>query len=249
MSEAAEPESEILLPAYRANTAALIPAYLEERFIGKVVEGARQHVDTVLVVDDGSRDATSAQGSIAGAEVVRHAQNSGKGAALKSGFRWMLARGIDYVICLDGDGQHDPTEIPVFMEEANSERMPALIIGNRFSKPEGMPRLRYWTNRVMSGWISRLCGQEMPDTQCGYRLLRRDLLTEMDLPSSRYDYESEMIFVVGLAAKPMSHVPVKTIYGDEQSKIHPVKDTLRFYKLIRKYGPACRKAKRTRRNG
>lgn len=247
MSEAVESQETVaILPAYRANTAALIPAYLEERFIAKVVQGAREQVETVLVVDDGSRDATSSQASIAGAEVVKHARNSGKGAALKSGFQWMLARGIDYVVCLDGDGQHDPAEISVFMEEANSDRTPALIIGNRFSEPAGMPKVRYWTNRLMSGWISQLCGQAMPDTQCGYRLLRSDLLTKLNLSSTRYDYESEMIFAVGLSGKPISHVPVKTIYGEEKSKIHPVKDTLRFLKLMRHYGPACRKAKRAR---
>jgi len=230
-----------------ANCWALIPAFKEAKHIGEVVRKVKAVLDCVLVVDDGSGDGTSELASKAGAEVITLTQNQGKGMALKTGFKALSEKGAPWVVCLDGDGQHAPEDIPAFLKRTEEEPHPALIIGNRFSNPKGMPPLRYWTNRLMSGWISRMCGQSMPDTQCGFRLLRADLLPEMiDLRSSRYDYESEMIFVVGLVGKPIASVPVQTIYGDEKSKIRPLHDTLRFVTLVREYGRKCREAERNR---
>lgn len=228
------------------NSWALIPAYKEAKHISEVVQGVRKVLQSVLVIDDGSGDHTAVRAREAGAEVIKLEQNEGKGNALKRGFRTLIERDAPWVICLDGDGQHAPEDISAFLDCSQQTPQPALIIGNRFSNPKGMPPLRYWTNRLMSGWISRMCGQSMPDTQCGFRLLRADLLPQMDLQSSRYDYESEMIFVVGLLGKPISSVPVRTIYADEKSKIRPLHDTLRFAKLVREYGPKCRRASRAR---
>ena len=100
------------------NVAALIPAYREERFIGDVVRRARQHVSWVLVIDDGSDDATAQAAQAAGAEVIIHPHNAGKGVALQTGLRDLVMRGYDYIMILDADGQHLPEEIPRFLDAA-----------------------------------------------------------------------------------------------------------------------------------
>ena len=150
----------------------------------------------------------------------------------------MLKRGFHYVLILDGDGQHLPEEIPAFLAEANRGGAP-FVVGTRMSDTRTMPFVRKMTNRFMSGQISRLCGQPVPDSQCGFRLMRRDVIPHLFCESNNYDYETEMLLIASQAGFQISSVPVSTIYGDEKSKIHPVRDTIRFFKLISRYRPAA----------
>jgi hypothetical protein len=141
---------------------------------------------------------------------------------------------ICYVILLDGDGQHVPEEIPDFLAAANDSRAP-LVIGNRMSDLRAMPFVRKCTNRYMSWQISQLCGQRIPDTQCGYRMLRADLLPALvDARSNNYDFETEMLFLASRAGHRIAPVSVATVYGDEKSKINPLRDTVRFFQLLRR---------------
>lgn len=217
----------------RTNIAALIPCYFEAKHIRDVAQRALAQLDTVLVVDDGSTDATAAEAGAAGAEVIRHELNQGKGAAIKTGLRALSARrGIEYVLVLDGDGQHLPEEIPHFIEEANRSGV-SMIVGNRMSDLRAMPFVRRLTNRFMSSQISAVCEQEIPDTQCGFRMFHRELAAQLcAAPSTKYDYETEMLVIASRLGCRIAAVPVSTIYGDEKSKIHPVRDTLRFFKLM-----------------
>jgi glycosyltransferase involved in cell wall biosynthesis len=220
-------------PATKASVAALIPAYLEARHIHEVVARVRRELDVVLVVDDGSADATQTEAERAGAEVLRHTVNQGKGAAIKTGLTVFLDRPeIQYVLLLDGDGQHLPEEIPRFLEECNRTHA-ALLLGNRMHDLKSMPLIRQLTNRFMSWQISWVCGQPIPDSQCGFRMLRRDLLPALiAAPSSRYEFETEMLAIAARQGHRIAAVPVSTIYGDETSKIRPVQDTIRFYRLL-----------------
>ncbi|MEI8234833.1 MAG: glycosyltransferase family 2 protein [Verrucomicrobiota bacterium] len=213
---------------------ALIPAYREARRIGEVVRRVRAQLPDVLVVDDGSRDATGQCAREAGAEVLVHAQNGGKGAAIKTGFRVLLERGVDYVLILDGDGQHLPEEIGRFLAAAERERC-GMFVGNRMTAAKGMPLLRWCTNRFMSWMISRLCGQPIPDTQCGFRMIHRDVIPSLFCESNAYDYETEMLLIVAAGGHRIANVPVTTVYADETSKIHPLRDGLRFLKLLSRY--------------
>lgn len=222
--------------ADRTNVAALIPAYFEEAQIQAVARRTLAQLDHVLVLDDGSTDHTAAEARKAGAEVIRHEQNKGKGAAVKTGFRELMARGFLYVLVLDGDGQHLPEEIPAFLEEANRTGSP-FIVGTRMSDTRKMPWLRKMTNRFMSGQISRLCGQSVPDSQCGFRMMRRDVIPHLFCESNKYDYETEMLLIASREGFQITSVPVSTIYGEEKSKIHPVRDTIRFFQLISRYKP------------
>jgi glycosyltransferase involved in cell wall biosynthesis len=220
--------------ADRSNVAALIPAYFEEAQIQAVARRTLAQLDHVLVLDDGSTDRTSEEASKAGAEVIRHEHNQGKGAAIKTGMRELAARGFLYVLILDGDGQHLPEEIPAFLEEANRSGAP-FVVGTRMSDTRKMPFVRKMTNRLMSAQISALCGQPVPDSQCGFRMMHRDVIPHLYCESNNYDYETEMLLIASREGFRIASVPVSTIYGEEISKIHPVRDTVRFIRLIARY--------------
>jgi glycosyltransferase involved in cell wall biosynthesis len=218
----------------RATMAAVIPAYHEEKHIGDVVRRARKQLDNVIVVDDGSRDATSERARQAGAEVIVHPKNRGKGESIKSGLRHWLDRQMTWVFVLDADGQHRPEEITVFMHAAMSDGA-SLLIGNRMKNVKSMPLVRRFVNRYMSDKISRVCGQTIPDTQCGFRMLHRHLIPELLGGSERFDYETEMLIIASRKGFRIESVPISTVYSDEVSSIHPVRDTIRFFKLMRRY--------------
>ena len=218
-----------------SKTAAVIPAYNEEKHIGDVVRRTRQKLDDVLVVDDGSRDKTADRAREAGAKVIVHPQNRGKGETIKTGLRHWLERQTDFIIILDSDGQHRPGEIDRFVAAALSADEPKLILGNRMNDVSSMPRLRRIVNRWMSERISAVCGQEIPDTQCGFRMLHRQLIPELLGGAARFDYETEMLIVASRKGFRIDSVPISTVYSDEVSSIHPIRDTLRFFKLMQRY--------------
>jgi glycosyltransferase involved in cell wall biosynthesis len=218
----------------RPSIAAVIPAYGEEKHIGDVVRRTRQQLDHVLVVDDGSNDQTAARAREAGAEVIVHPQNRGKGEAIKTGLRHWLDRQFTYVVILDADGQHLPEEIDRFVNAASTLDA-QLFIGTRMNDLSGMPPLRRIVNRYMSKRISRTCGQEIPDTQCGFRMLHRQLVPDVLGGANRFDYETEMLIFASRKGYRIESVPISTVYCDEVSSIHPIRDTIRFFKLMRRY--------------
>ena len=218
----------------RPSIAAVIPAYGEEKHIGDVVRRTRQQLDHVLVVDDGSNDQTAARAREAGAEVIVHPQNRGKGEAIKTGLRHWLDRQFTYVVILDADGQHLPEEIDRFVNAASTLDA-QLFIGTRMNDLSGMPPLRRIVNRYMSKRISRTCGQKIPDTQCGFRMLHRHLIPDVLGGANRFDYETEMLIFASRKGYRIEAVPISTVYCDEVSSIHPIRDTIRFFKLMRRY--------------
>jgi glycosyltransferase involved in cell wall biosynthesis len=226
------------LAQIRLKAAAVIPAYREEKHVGDIVRRTRQELDHVLVVDDGSDDKTADRAREAGAEVIVHSQNRGKGEAIKTGLRHWLDRQFAHVIILDADGQHLPQEINRFIAAAASSAAERnFFLGNRMNNLTGMPFIRRVVNRYMSNRISRVCGQEIPDTQCGFRMLDRQLIPELLSPESvrGFDYETEMLIVASRKGYPIQSVPITTVYSDEVSNIHPLHDAVRFFKLMRRY--------------
>jgi glycosyltransferase involved in cell wall biosynthesis len=228
------PDADDAQPIDRVTVAAVIPAYHEEKHIGEVVRRTLMQLPNVVVVDDGSTDATAEQARKAGADVIVHEQNRGKGESIKSGFRYWLEHGATYVIILDGDGQHLPEEIDRFLLTASSSGA-RLLIGSRMNDVREMPLVRRAVNRYMSRKISRACGQEIPDTQCGFRMVHRDIIPDLLGGTERFDYETEMLILTSRAGCRIASVPISTVYSDEVSSIHPVRDTLRFFKLMRRY--------------
>jgi glycosyltransferase involved in cell wall biosynthesis len=212
----------------------VIPAYNEAAHIADVVAAVKRMIppSNILVVDDGSSDGTAVAAESAGAAVLRNPGNLGKGASLVAGYSRLLEdRGLEGIFTLDADGQHDPSEMPVFIESFRSG--PAdLVIGSRMADTRGMPRIRRMTNRLTSAVISRRAGCRIDDTQSGYRLIRSSLLRGMKLVTRRFDLESEILIRAAHSGASISSVPIRTIYGDERSKIHPLKDTIRFFRLV-----------------
>jgi glycosyltransferase involved in cell wall biosynthesis len=219
----------------RPKVAAVIPAYNEEHHIGEVVHRTRQKLEDVLVVDDGSQDETADHAREAGAEVIVHPRNRGKGETIKTGLRYFLDRQFEFVIILDADGQHRPEEIDRFAAAAASAAKPKLIVGNRMSDVSSMPPVRRFVNGWMSKRISAVCGQEIPDTQCGFRMLNRELIPDVLGGAARFDYETEMLIIASRKGLRIESVPISTVYSDEVSSIHPVRDTIRFFTLMRRY--------------
>jgi glycosyltransferase involved in cell wall biosynthesis len=222
-------------PDVRAQTAAVIPAYQDEKHIGDIVRRTRERLDHVLVVDDGSTDRTAERAREAGAEVIIHDQNRGKGEALKTGLGHWLDREVIWVILLDSDGQHLPEEIDRFITAGGCATRPTFFIGNRMNNLAGMPFIRRVVNRYMSSRISRVCGQQIPDTQCGYRMLDRQLIPELLGGGHRFDYETEVLIIASRKGYRIESVPITTVYTDQVSKIHPVRDAIRFFKMMWRY--------------
>jgi glycosyltransferase involved in cell wall biosynthesis len=218
-------------PSQPCKIAALIPAYREAMAIADVVRRTVPHVDLVLVVDDGSPDNTAELASCAGAEVIKHTVNQGKGAAMKTGMKTLAERGFDYILLLDGDGQHAPEEIPRFTATAR-DGSAHVVVGNRFENIKGMPLKRRLVNTLMSRIISNTCGVPIPDTQCGFRMVRSSLVTYIMGSSDHFDFETEMLLLASRAGFRIHSVPVSTIYGSETTKIRPVQDTIKFIKLM-----------------
>jgi glycosyltransferase involved in cell wall biosynthesis len=213
---------------------ALIPAYLEERRIGSVVRSVLRYIQPVIVIDDGSPDQTAAEASAAGAQVIRHEKNLGKGAALNTGFSYAAVRQFDYVITLDADGQHAPSDIPRFIEAFRHSGVPVLV-GSRMADPRGMPLVRKLTNYLMSWYLSREMGQCVPDTQSGFRLYASQALPYLATESQKFAAESETLLRLAVNGIKIGSVPITVIYENERSKISPFRDSIRFFTMIRNF--------------
>ena len=207
----------------------LMPARNEARTIGPIVEKVKARLP-VLVIDDGSTDDTAAAARKAGAEVVSHPANLRKGAALKTGFSWALRNNYEAVITMDADGQHDPADLDKFLD-AYAERPSHIMIGEReFSK---MP----WPNRLTtplgSGILSRALGVRVTDNQSGFRLLSRNFLENVQLGSTGYEMEVEMIWEAVRLRIPIVWIPIRTLYfPDRKSGFRRIHDTLRFLRMV-----------------
>jgi len=219
----------------RSQTAAVIPAYQDERHIGDIVRRTREQLEQIVVIDDGSSDQTGARAREAGAEVIVHDQNRGKGDAIKTGLEHCLSREVRWVILLDSDGQHLPEEIDRFLAAAAHATRPTFLIGTRMNNLTGMPFIRRVVNRYMSRQISRVCKQEIPDTQCGFRMLNHQLIPQLLGGGDRFDYDTEVLIIASHNGYQIESVPITTVYTDQVSKIRPLRDSIRFLKLMWRY--------------
>jgi glycosyltransferase involved in cell wall biosynthesis len=205
----------------------LIPVHNESRTIAGIVKSLRDLHYDVLVVDDGSKDHSGEIAKENGAFVICNDGQKGKGASLRRGFEYILDKKYDGLIMMDGDGQHHIKDIPYFIEQAQAYSK-VIVVGNRMKDTKRMPLLRYLTNRLMSVLISLASGQYIPDTQCGYRYMSYDALKELTLSSDGFEIETEILMKARKKKIKICSVFIETIYENEDSKINPWVDTLRF---------------------
>ncbi len=209
--------------------AVLIPALNAQRTLPRVVVDARRELEPVIVIDDGSSDATGAVAEAVGATVLRHEVNRGKGAALKTGFAWALQNGFDGVITLDADGQHLPSEIPKFLD-AREESGADLIIGGRAHLFGQMLPRRRNANRFSAWCIAKCSGATITDSQSGFRFYSARLLRTLRLRTDGFDLESEVIVLAGKRGLKIETIDIELAFVDGLSTSHyrPLKDTLRI---------------------
>ncbi len=216
---------------------AVIPAFNESARVDSVVAGARAHLP-VVVVDDGSTDGTADRAERAGATVIRQVPNQGKGAALRAGFRRALQEGYEAVLTLDADGQHDPAEIPRFLDtyaapqtSGSGSGQADLIIGARDFRH--IPLVRRVANTLGRWSFSWALGQPVRDNQSGYRLISRRLMEALlDSRESGFEFEVEMIVTCVQRGFALDWVPIRTIYAGEKSHINPWRHLVNFLRVV-----------------
>lgn len=213
------------------NYLVLIPALNEAGNIGKLVRALKTMKLNVLVIDDGSTDETSELAKEAGAEILRHERNFGKGKSLAEGYHYAASEGYDAVVTMDADGQHDPADVPRFFDTYDRTGIPVLI-GNRMHDRQRMPFIRRCTNRLMSRLLNRQMQQYIPDTQNGFRLYQTDVVTMVIPETEGFAAESEILLKLDEIDIRMGSVPIAAFYGKEKSHIRPVQDTMLFFEML-----------------
>lgn len=210
---------------------AIIPSYNEEKNIRFVVERVKKYVDKVVVIDDGSRDMTSVEAERGGAIVYKNEENLGKADAMKVGFSYAINFGADAILTIDGDGQHNPDDIPKFIEKLNQGF--DLVVGARKFATQKMPAIRIFANSFSSFLSTLACKTKILDSQSGYRIIKKELVEKVKFESKRYEMETEMLIKAARCGFKIGFVEIDTIYRVEaKSKINQILDPLRFLLLV-----------------
>jgi glycosyltransferase involved in cell wall biosynthesis len=200
---------------------AAIPAHNEEATIEGVVAGVGRHVNLVLVVDDGSRDATAALAASAGAKVIAHRPNLGKGAALRTAIAWARSDPeVDELVLLDGDGQHDVTEVPQLVAERRRRALD-IVVGSRFLGTNNAPFYRLLGLHVLSAAAALGSGVRLTDSQSGFRVLSRRAIELLELRSDSFAVESEMQYEAARTGLRMGEMPIHIAY-EADARRNPV---------------------------
>ena len=209
----------------------IIPAFNAASTLGNVIDAARRYMTgiEILVINDGSTDRTEEIARQKNVLVISHQKNLGKGAALKSAFQYALENDVPYLVTMDADLQHDPSVLPAmikFFLEKNWD----IVIGSR-ERNRRMSLDRIFSNTLTSWLISLRAKTKIPDSQSGYRILKTEVLRNMELTTSGYETESEIIILAGRNKCRFGFFPVPTIYANETSHIRRWRDTWRFVKM------------------
>jgi len=198
-----------------------IAAYNEARYVGSIVLQSRQYVDEVIVVDDGSTDNTARVAELAGATVIRHAENRGKGAAIQSILAEAKKRNPDVLVLLDADAQHDPNEIPVLIKPVSDGF--DLVIGSREAQKDKTPRYRRIGQKVIFR-SSRLASKaNVADSESGFRALSPKAIHDLELKATGFAIESEMITRAADKNLKITEVPISNIYTKDGSTLNPIR--------------------------
>ncbi len=198
----------------------VIPAYNEERCVGSMVLKSLMFADSVIVVDDGSTDATAQVAEAAGALVVRHDGNKGKGVALNTGFAAARPLEVDVVVTLDGDGQHRPEELPDLVAPVLASRAD-IVIGSRYLDPCGcsdVPRHRVWGHHLFNWLTNTLSGTRVTDSQTGYRAFSPRAAETINFAANGFAVASEMQFLARQHELKVAEVAINIDYLDKPKR-------------------------------
>lgn len=206
--------------------AVVIPAFRVAKVLPGVLERVRRAAPAaaVVVVDDGSDDGTDQAAGCVGAMVLRHPVNRGKGRALATGLAAAFATGAGVIVTMDADGQHPPEAIPPLVEPVAAGRAD-LVLGAR-ARDRGMPAGRQVSNWLSSALVSRAVGLRVPDSQSGFRAMRREVAAVVRPRGRRYEYETEFLLLAARARYRIAAVTVPTVYDGAPSHFRYGADTL-----------------------
>lgn len=212
----------------KSKVTVIIPAHNEEKYISKVIEESKKYVDNVIIVDDDSTDKTSELAKKQGAIVIKHSSNSGLGKSLKTGCDSAVLLGSDILIILDGDGQHDPSEIPAMIKLLKSKEA-GLVIGERDFKK--IPLKKRVGNIFLSWMLKEMFDIKIKDTQSGYRAMTAETYRKIRWKSKDYSVASEIL--INLKNKNLKYATkkIKTIYH-EKNKGTTILDGIKIAKNI-----------------
>ncbi len=216
--------------------AAVIPAFDEARTIRDVAERTLREIPWLVVVDDGSTDATGALLAGLPLTLLRNDANRGKAMSLARAFEHALDRGAEAIVTLDGDGQHRPEDIGRLLA-AHLRDPQALVIGSRLHNDRDIPRARYLANRFANFWIAWAAGQPIVDSQSGFRVYPAALLREVRLRAdcaTSFVFESEILIEAGRRGVRITAVPIAAIYPERARRSHfrPVLDIARIVRMV-----------------
>lgn len=214
----------------------IIPAYNVASQVDSVLDCALKYVkkEKIYLIDDGSDDNTAEVGKSRGVTVHRNDKNQGKGKALRTGFDLALSKGIDSIFTIDGDGQHDPNYIPDFIQCMQSDKCD-MVVGWRNFKIGNMPPDRIVSNVLSSLAISLIVDKKILDSQCGFRLIKAELLKEITLTSIKYEIETELILKTVYRKRKISFIPIESLYCAHNSNIRRFRDSFRFCNLLKDF--------------
>ena len=193
------------------NIWAVIPAYNEQKNIGNIIKKTKKYVDNIIVVDDGSNDKTKETAEKSGAIVLRHVVNLGKGATLKTGCDFAVKKGAKFIVALDADAQHNPNDIPRFIEKLGKYD----IVFSYRKASSKMPLVIRFGNWFISNVVNILHGVKLNDTQCGFRAFSKVAYKKIRWNATDYSMESEMIVMAGKQRLKYVQIPIETIYSDK----------------------------------
>jgi glycosyltransferase involved in cell wall biosynthesis len=209
---------------------AIIPFYNEKETLNTVLEETAKFVDYIIAVNDGSNDNLYLEERKKSfVEIIELDKNFGKGRALSVGFEKAVSSGFDYVITLDADLQHEPKYIP---ELINNLKLYDIIVGNRLNNLKGMPLQRRLSNKLTSLLLTIKTGQEILDSQCGFRAYRRIVLEQIKTHYSGFEAESEILIKAAKKGFTISFIDISTIYGNEKSKMRPLDAIIGFLRVL-----------------
>lgn len=211
---------------------AVIPAYNVAVTLPEVVKGLKNSLPGIecIVINDGSRDPTAKIIKKLDVMEIEHSTNRGKGAALRTGFTDALNRGAEFILTIDSDGQHKPGEA-VKLLQAIADYNYDVVVGNRMQYREKMPIHRKLSNRITSWLISMRTAQEIQDSQCGFRVIRAEVLRNVVLTTNRFDMESELLLKAALKGYQIGSVEISTVYSSKRESSMSILDVFRFIKI------------------